>query len=115
MRIYIDTSVINGLYTKDTEIKIITKRFFEYVKKNDAVLYSSDLIVQEVDRTPDESKRNKLKEALAKYDVGFLPYSDEIERMANIYTHEKIIPVKYLPDAVHIATASIHNIPILVS
>lgn len=115
MRIYIDTSVINGLYAEDIDIKISSEKFFEFVRKSGAVLYSADLIVKEIDRTPQESKRNKLKEALAEYDVEFLPFSDEIAKMANIYIREKIIPMKYLPDAVHIATASIHNIPVLVS
>jgi len=115
MRIYIDTSVINGLYTEDIDIKTATERFFEYVRRSASILYSADLIVKEIDRTPQESKRNKLKEALAEYDVEFLPLSDEIEKIANIYIQEKVIPIKYLPDAIHIATASIHNIPILVS
>ena len=115
MRIYIDTSVINGLFTDNSDIKITTEKFFEFVKKTGAVLYSADLIVKEIDRTLEKAKRDRLKEALAEYDVEFLPYSDEIEKMAHIYTREKVIPVKYLPDAVHIATASIHNIPILVS
>ena len=115
MRIYIDTSVINGLFTDNSDIKITTEKFFEFVKKTGAVLYSADLIVKEIDRTLEKAKRDRLKEALAEYDVEFLPYSDEIEKMAHIYAQEKVIPVKYLPNAVHIATASIHNIPILVS
>jgi len=115
MRIYIDTSVINGLYAKDIDMKTATEEFFEFVQKNDAVLYSADLIVKEIDRTPQESKRNKLKEALAEYDVEFLPFSEEIRKIADIYIQEKVIPSKYLPDAVHIATAIIHNIPLLVS
>lgn len=115
MRVYIDTSVINGLYAEDIDMRTSTEKFFNFVRKSSAVLYSADLIVKEIDRTPKESKRNKLKEALAEYDVEFLPFSDEIEKIANIYIQEKVIPAKYLPDAVHIATASIHNIPALVS
>jgi predicted nucleic acid-binding protein len=115
MRIYIDTSVINGLYSEDVDIKIATKEFFEFVQKSGAILYSADLIVEEIDRTPEESKRNRLKEALTEYDVEFLPFSDEIENLASIYIQEKVIPIKYLPDAIHIATASLHNIPALVS
>ena len=115
MRIYIDTFVINGLYSQDANIETSTKSFFEFVQKSGSILYSADLIVKEIDRTPQESKRNKLKEALAECDVEFLPFSDEVEKIANIYIREKVIPAKYLPDAVHIATASIHNIPVLVS
>ena len=115
MRIYIDTSVINGLYGKDINIKSATEKFFEYVRTSGSILYSADLIVKEIDRTPQESKRRELKETLAEYDVEFLPFSDEIEEIAHIYIREKVIPTKYLPDAVHIATASVHNIPVLVS
>lgn len=115
MRIYIDTSVINGLYAQDAEIKADTKRFFEFVQKSGAVLYGADLIVEEINQTPEESKRYRLKEALAKYNVEFLQFDDEIKKVANIYIQERIIPVRYIADAVHIATASIHNIPVLVS
>ena len=115
MRIYIDTSVINGLYSDDAEKKITTQKFFEFVKKTDIVLYSAELLVEEINRTPEISKRDKLKGSLAEYDIDFLPYSNEVEKIAHIYMREKIIPARYLPDAVHIATASIHNIPVLVS
>jgi predicted nucleic acid-binding protein len=115
VRIYIDTSVINGLFAQDSEIKVYTKHFFDFVQKGGSVLYSADLIVREIDQTSNEERRNKLKEALADYDVEFLPLSDEIEKIAQIYIREKVIPARYLPDAIHIATASIHNIPVLVS
>jgi predicted nucleic acid-binding protein len=115
VRIYIDTSVINGLFAQDDDIRTTTEKFFEFVRKTGAVLYSADLLVKEIDRTFQESKRTRLKEALAEYDVEFLPLSDEIDRLSHIYIREKIIPLKYLPDAVHIATAAVHNIPVLVS
>lgn len=115
MRIYIDTSVINGLYAQDAEIKASTKNFFDFVRKSNSVLYSADLLVKEIDQTPQEKRRNELKKALAEYNVQFLPLSEEIEKFANLYISEKIIPRRYLPDAIHIATASIHNIQALVS
>ncbi|MBN2097063.1 MAG: PIN domain-containing protein [Candidatus Omnitrophica bacterium] len=115
MRIYIDTSVINGLFIEDVDIKTATESFFEYARRSNSVLYSADLIVKEIERTPQELKRNKLERALAEYDVEFLPFSDEVEKIAHLYIREKVIPSKYLPDAVHIATASVHNISILVS
>jgi len=115
MRIYIDTSVINGLYAQDADIRKHTKIFFDFVQKTGAVLCGAELIVEEINRTPDEHRQNRLKEALARYKVEFLPYSDEIEKLAEVYIKRKVIPVKYLPDAVHIATASIHNVPVLVS
>jgi len=115
MRIYIDTSVINGLFSEEHEIEIATKGFFEFAQKTGSILYSADLIVEEIERTPIDSKRNKLKDALAQYEIEFLPVTDEVQIVAKLYLAQRIIPVKYLPDAIHIATAVIYNIPVLVS
>lgn len=115
MRIYIDTSVINGLYANEPEIKISTENFFGFVHKTGSMLYSADLIVEEIERTPSDSKRNELKNALSHYEVEFLPITDEIQSIAKLYLAQKVIPAKYMPDAVHIATAVIYNIPVLVS
>ena len=41
--------------------------------------------------------------------------SEEVETLAQHYVREKVIPSKYIADALHIAIASIHNIPVLVS
>lgn len=115
MRIYIDTSVINGLYASETEIKISTQNFFSFAQKTGSMLYSADLIVEEIERTPSVYKRNELKNALSHYEVEFLPITDEVQAIAKLYLTQKVIPAKYMPDAVHIATAVIYNIPVLVS
>ena len=46
MRIYRDTSVINGLYADNVDIKIATHKFFEFVKKTGAVLYSKEALAE---------------------------------------------------------------------
>lgn len=115
MRIYIDTSVINGLYSDELEIKKTTEIFFEFTQKTGSMLYSADLIVEEIERTPSDSKRNKLKDALSQHEIEFLPVTDEVQAIAKLYLGERIIPAKYSPDAIHIATAVIYNIPVLVS
>lgn len=85
MRIYIDTSVINGLYSDNLEIKTSTEEFFNFIQRSGSVLYSADLIVEEIKRTPQESKRNKLKGALQQYEIDFLPLTDEIHKIAGLY------------------------------
>lgn len=115
MRIYIDTSVINGLYSSEFKIRVATKKFLEFVQKTGSILYSADLIVEEIERTPSDSRRNELKDALSDCEVEFLAVTDEVQMIAKTYIREKTIPVKYLPDAIHIATAVTYNIPVLVS
>lgn len=52
---------------------------------------------------------------IEQYDVELLPVTEEAQQLAKRYVADKIIPARYLPDALHIATAVVHNIPILVS
>lgn len=44
-----------------------------------------------------------------------LPIDSQIERLADEYVRDKIVPVKFRIDALHIAIASIHRINYLVT
>jgi len=115
MRIYIDTSVINGLYAQDARIVEITQGFFRSTKFGKFTLYSSNLLADEIKKTKNIGLRQKLIDTLEEYQIELLPISEEVERLAQEYVKEKIIPAKYIADAIHIAFATIHNIPVLVS
>ena len=115
MRIYVDTSVINGLYTQDRRIVEITQRFFQSAKFGRFTLYGSNLLSDEIKKTPDVHLREQLIDTVEEYQIETLPISDEVNQLAQIYIKERIIPPKYIADAIHIAVATIHNIPILVS
>ncbi len=115
MRLYIDTSVINGLYSADARIKEITEQFFYSIKFNNYTLYGSETVATEIKNTPNIEKRKLLINVVDEYTIEILPISEEIEKLAYAYVKHKIIPAKYTPDALHIACCAIHNIPILVS
>ncbi|MDP2922769.1 MAG: PIN domain-containing protein [Candidatus Omnitrophota bacterium] len=115
MRIYIDTSVINGFYAKDERIKDITKQFFHSVKFGRFTLYGSEIVSTEIKNTPHLEKRKLLIEVIEEYPIEILPVTEEVETLARNYIENKIIPAKYIADALHIACCVIHNIPILVS
>ncbi|MBU3933556.1 MAG: PIN domain-containing protein [Candidatus Omnitrophica bacterium] len=116
MRIYIDTSVINGLYAEDAPwIKEATKNFFEIARRNNYTLYVSDFVVVEIERTPNPIRRKKLLNTIRKYRLKKILTTEQAEKLAEIYIKNDIIPHKYLPDALHIAIASVHKISALVS
>ncbi len=116
MRIYIDTSVINGLYAKNVPwMEETTKNFFKIVKDKNYKLYISNIVSDEIKRTPDAHKQEKLLSVVREYTCKELPKTDECEKLAVKYTENDIIPNKYLPDALHIAIASVYKIPVLVS
>ncbi len=116
MRIYIDTSVINGLYIESAPwIKEATKNFFMTAQKNNYSVYASDFVIVEIERTPDPFKRKKLLDAIREHRLKKILTTEESEKLAEIYIKNAVIPHKYLPDALHIAIATVHKIPILVS
>lgn len=115
MRIYMDTSVINGVYSTNPEIKAETIGFFKNVRIFNYTLYGSEATIEEIENTPQEFKKKLLKDIITEYQVEILPTTDEIRTLADKYVDAGIIPRKYFPDAFHIAVASIYNIPVLVS
>lgn len=115
MRIYIDTSVINGLYAQDVEIKTETLRFFKNACMLSYNLYASEATIDEIEHTPQESKKLLLKNTINEYQIELLSVTEEARQLARRYIVAKIIPRKYFPDALHIAVATTYNIPVLVS
>jgi predicted nucleic acid-binding protein len=115
MRIYIDTSVINGLYAQDSEIKALTAQFFKNVRLLSYNLYGSEATIDEIEQTPQEPKKILLKNVIEEYQIELLSISEEARQLARNYVDAKIIPKKYFADALHIAIAASYNIPVLVS
>lgn len=115
MRIYIDTSVINGLYAQDREIASQTEEFFKTTVKMKVVLYCSDLTIAEIKQTPQSLKRNKLIKVIENNQVEILATTDEAHTLGNEYVKQGVIPKRYLADALHIAIASVYNVPVLAS
>jgi len=113
--IYIDTSVISGLYGKDKRLNDITKQFFAYIKVGNFTLYGSETVAAEIKNTPDAQLRGHLIKVIEEYAIEIFPISEEIKILAARYISHKIIPERYKADALHIACCVIHNIPVLIS
>ena len=60
-------------------------------------------------------KRNNLLGVIKKYKLSIIPINEETENLAKIYIREKVIPVKNIDDARHIALATVNNFDILLS
>lgn len=115
MRIYVDTSVINGPYAQDINIKIDSLNFFKNVRLLNYHLYASEVTIEEIENTIQESKKSLLKKIVIEHQIEILTVVEESRWLANKYIAARIIPKKYFPDALHIAIATLYNIPVLVS
>ena len=116
MRVYIDTSVINGLLADDApEIQSKTKAFFQRVQRGEFELYVSKLVHDEINATPDAVRRALLLGIFLNYTFHFLEPLDSTVELAEKYVKKGAIPAKSYPDALHIAYAASHGIEVLVS
>jgi len=105
MKLYLETSVINFLFAEDAPEKMkITQEFFKISK--DFELFISDIVILEIEQTPDLKRKEQLLEVIKKYSIKALETTKEAEELADNYMNADIMPKKYYNDALHIAIAT---------
>lgn len=109
--VYIDTSVVGGLF--DEEFQLWTKLFFEEVTQGNYKVAVSDILLMELANAPIKVKDYLNK--LSNDQIVTINLNEEAEQLANLYLEEKIVGFKSLSDCQHIATATTHNVEVLVS
>ena len=110
-RFYIDTSVIGGVF--DEEYELETTLLFEKVKLGQVICVYSGLTESELSNAPKNvrefflSLKDEWKE---KAEV-----TPEAIRLAQSYIDEKVVGETSLDDCIHIATATLSKVDLLVS
>lgn len=111
--LYLDTSVPSAYYDeRDKAIQKETIYFFEK-KLSEYEVYISEVTIAELHRTEDLLRRNLLLTLVE--GITILPKTEESEELSDLYVKNRIIPLKYRGDAVHIAIATLNGMDILVS
>ena len=117
--IYLDTSVINFLFATDVpELRKITEELFHtFISTGIYNAFISDVVVEEINHTTDETKRNQLLSVINDYylDYANLSAMAEIDGLADLYIYHKIIPVNKRTDALHIAITVVNRFDYLIS
>jgi predicted nucleic acid-binding protein len=122
LKVYLDTSIINFLYTNDSpEYRKATEVFFEdVIAKNKVETYISNIVIDEINKTEEEKYKNKLLGTFEKY-ANIKTIIAEGEMINNIaflsdsYIRNKIIPKKKTADSLHIAYSTAFKMDILLS
>ena len=110
LRIYIDTSVLGGYF--DDEFNVDTKLFFDEILQGNFQLVISDLTERELVNAPSRV-RNMLKDLEINFDV--IAVTQESIELASEYIKEKVVGQTSLDDCIHIATATINKLDLLIS
>jgi hypothetical protein len=110
-RFYFDTSVFGGVF--DDEFEEETLLLFEKVKVGKIICVYSELTEKELAKAPqsvksffDELDRKFLEKALI---------TPESFKLGQLYIDEKVVGPTSLDDCIHIATATLNKVDLLVS
>lgn len=118
LRIYLDTSVINFLFADDApEKRAATWAFFDRAKLQGITLLVSQVVIDEILRTPDGEKRKSLMDVASERNLYPLPMepADEIGRLSRAYLESGALPAREVDDALHVAVCTVHMVDVLVS
>ena len=111
MRIYLDTSVIGGVFA--TVFAVDTQPLFEKVNNKVATILVSNLLEAELLRAPNHV-RDFLK-SLPKSQIEKVELTNEALKLADTYIAEKVVGKTSLIDCQHIAIATISRADVLAS
>jgi hypothetical protein len=106
-----DTSVFGGFF--DLEFERETFMLFEKVKSGEVICVYSDLSESELTNAPE--KVRTFFENIASGQKEKVKVTPEALRLAETYINEKVVGETSFDDCVHIATATIHKVDLLVN
>jgi predicted nucleic acid-binding protein len=110
-RVYIDTSVVGGIY--DIEFDIFTKMFFDKAFRGEITLIVSDLLEEELLNAPTDIKT--FFKTLPTEQLELVKLTKDSIVLAELYIAEKVVGETSRADCRHIALATINKADVLVS
>jgi predicted nucleic acid-binding protein len=114
-KLFLETTVFNYYsYGKAQKKQECTRKLFEAIDAGEYQAFTSMAVVEELSKDTKEKSENMMS-LIGKYHIKTLEPNDEIGRLAMIYIGRKIIPVKYIYDALHIAATTVHGLDCVVS
>lgn len=111
MRIYLDTSVIGGVFAK--AFSVDTKPLFEHVINKKAIILVSTLLEAELLRAPVHVK--DFLKTLPASQIEKVELTNEALKLADMYIAAKVVGKTSLIDCQHIAIATICRADVLAS
>lgn len=113
-RLYIETSVVNGVFSRDERIRVVSSVFFEKIRAGQIEGHVSSYVLAELYETSDADKRARLLR-FAGLCISDAPSGSRVDELGRKYVGMGMIPRKYIFDAYHVASASLGGFAALVT
>ena len=114
-KLFIETTVFNFFFEgKQGQKQKNAVRLFAEIAKGRYEAYTSQAVMDEI-KDASKEKAEKMDTLSQKHIKKFIKPPQEAERLAGLYIKKGIIPIKFMDDALHIATATVYNLDFVVS
>jgi len=113
-KVYLETTIFNYYFDAERDAHPYTVKLFKEIQAGKYIPYTSAYVIRELMAAPIE-KRDKMLSLVEEFQIKVLELSDEAERLASIYVDERIIPGRFLTDGVHIASATVKELDMILS
>ena len=115
LKIYVETSTINfAISDQAPSYKEDTLKFFKTIRSNIHEAYTSEVVLREINRA-NIDHAIRLRSVINDLELEVLQVNEEIERLAEEYVRAKLIPSRYIDDALHIAVATYYELDAIVT
>jgi len=110
IRVYVDTSVFGGIY--DDEFAEPSSAFFSLAREDRFHLLTSPLVIAELrDAPPDVRELYERFEPL----LDLAPVTAAVLTLRDAYLAAGVVTARWADDAIHVATATVHDAELIVS
>lgn len=111
LRAYIDNSVFGGVY--DEEFAEASKRFFQGVRRGGYLVLVSRVVLEEIGEAPQRVRR--VLAELSAEALEEVPVNAEVIDLARKYVEAGVVGGKRMPDATHVAAATVARADLILS
>ena len=113
LKLYLDTTIFNFVFADDApKERDLTRKFFKHIDEYE--VFISDIVLEEIAKCP-LPKRQKMYDLIAQHDIEELTMDEQARQLAIKYIEQGVIPPKYQGDALHIATATVNQMDVILS
>jgi len=114
LKAYIETSVFNRYFEDCREHSASTKALFDKIAAGEIQGFTSDAVVDEINKAPSPKKEAMLVLAVS-HKLITLSVDKKADSLADGYVKAAVIPIRFRTDAIHIATSAVNGMDCIVS
>ena len=119
-KIYLETTIFSFYHGSEAtpeyrQYKAASRAVFDLIKAGKYEAFTSQLATDELTDEPDGEKRVKMLALIPEYGIKVLAFTEEAQRLTELYIQEGVVSPAWETDAAHIAMTAANGLDFIVS